>query len=114
MLGDSQMITHGALIGTSHPTFKSQLSLFKGRHNGDNNRHNPIIISFKSALTHPFKTKGEVTAFHLIIGIETSGKHPIGSILVKIIESPADVIPDLAPIYTESQMFHSVPEIPPA
>ncbi|KAF3847102.1 hypothetical protein F7725_020130, partial [Dissostichus mawsoni] len=54
MLGENQMITHGALIMR-----RSQLSLSKGHHNGDNNRHNPLIISLKSTLTHSFKTKGE-------------------------------------------------------
>ncbi|XP_034089152.1 uncharacterized protein LOC117557428 [Gymnodraco acuticeps] len=102
--------------GNNNPpglAFRSQLSFSKGRHSGDMSKHNPIIIAFKSALTPHFKKQGDVTAFHLLMGIEVPGKDPMGSILVKIIDPPADVIPDLAPKYTESP-FKPEPEIPPA
>ncbi|KAF3833171.1 hypothetical protein F7725_026836, partial [Dissostichus mawsoni] len=65
MLGDGRMIIHGVPIQR-----RSQLSFSKGHHSGDMSKHNPIIIAFKSALTPHFEKKGEVTAFHLIIGID--------------------------------------------
>ncbi|KAF3837793.1 hypothetical protein F7725_009561, partial [Dissostichus mawsoni] len=71
MLGDDQMIIHGVQIQR-----RSQLSFYKGRHSGDISKHNPIIIAFKGALTPHFEKKGEVTAFHLIIGIEVPGRDP--------------------------------------